>query len=343
MVAAAGVAGPSRSESANCARLADDPGTSWVHDTSASTARLPGRQKTNYARCVLKLPPFAYLAPSTLDDALSLLSDRGDEARVLAGGQSLIPLLALRLARPECLVDLGRLTELVGIADHGPSVGIGAMTKELMVERSAVVAAQLPLLAQALSFIGHPAIRSRGTVGGSLAHADPAAELPAAALVLEAEMRVVSRDRGPRVIPAKDFFLGPFTTALASDEILTEVRIPKQAPGSGFCFDEVARRVGDFAVVGAAAAVQVQEGQLRGCRVTLTGVADRPILRTGVELGIGEDSVDSFSAAGQRLAQELNPPSDLHGSSEYRRHLVALLVPQVLGRAHQVALAGSAS
>ena len=304
---------------------------------------LPRLVPGTYAAVVLKLPPFVYLAPASLEEALSLHADHEDESRVLAGGQSLIPLLALRLARPEYLVDLRRIGELEGISEEDGAVCIGAMTSELALEHSHLIAERLPLLPQALSFIGHPAIRSRGTLGGSLAHGDPAAELPAVALVLGAQLVAESRDRGRRTIAARDFFLGPFTTALQGDEILTEIRIPWQAPGTGSCFHEVARRLGDFAMVGVAAVARVEQGMIRSCRVALTGVADRAVLRTDGELGLTGESAGSFDAAARRLAEELNPPADLHGSAPYRRHLVRTLVPRVLERACQAAAAGAIS
>ena len=292
---------------------------------------------------VLKLPPFVYLAPDSLEEALSLQADHADEARVLAGGQSLIPLLALRLARPDYLVDLRRIGGLDGLREEDGTICIGAMTRELTLEHSQLIAERLPLLHRALSFIGHPAIRSRGTMGGSLAHGDPAAELPAVALALGAELVAQSRDRGRRTIAAHDFFLGPFTTALEGDEILAEIRIPSQAVSTGSDFQEVARRLGDFAMVGVAAVAQVAQGKVRSCRVALTGVADRALLRTDVELGLTGAPVGSFDDSARRLAEELNPPEDLHGSSAYRRHLVRTLVPRVLERACQAAAAGSGS
>jgi carbon-monoxide dehydrogenase medium subunit len=292
---------------------------------------LPQLPPGTYAAEVLKLPPFDYLAPGSL-------ADRQNEARVLAGGQSLIPLLALRLARPDCLVSLGRIGELRGISEEGGAVSVGSMTSELTLERSPLIAERLPLLRAALSFIGHPAIRSRGTLGGSLAHCDPAAELPAVALVLGAQMVAQSRDRGPRTMTAADFFLGPFTTSLHGDEILTEIRFMPWPSATGYGFDEVARRSGDFAMVGVAAAAQVEGDALHSCRIALTGVSDRALLRTEEDLGLVGAAPGDFAAAAGRLAEELTPPAALHGSSDYRRQLVRTLVPRVLASAWEMAV-----
>ncbi len=294
---------------------------------------MPPNQIASYAAHALKSAPFAYLAPLRLADALDHLAELGEDARVLAGGQSLIPLLALRLARPGVLVDLGRIASLAEVQEREGWLVLGSMTRELQAERSALVARGWPLLGAALRFIGHSAIRSRGTVGGSLAHADPAAELPAVALALQAELVAQSKGRGERTIAALDFFLGPYTTALASDEILTEIRIPSSS--GGFSFQEVARRHGDFALVGVAATVELERGRIKGCRVALTGVSDRPVPGSGTELGmVGEEPTPKlFRAVAQQLAAVVRPPSDLHGTAGYRRQLVSVLVPRALEEA----------
>ncbi|MGH9099920.1 MAG: FAD binding domain-containing protein, partial [Acidimicrobiales bacterium] len=191
----------------------------------------------------MKPPPFGYCAPDTLEEALALLGEIGDEARALAGGQSLIPLLSLRMARPAHLIDLAGIAELGNVdVDGDGELAIGAMVRERQAEADGNVLERAPLLAEALPLIGHPAIRSRGTIGGSLSHADPAAELPAVALVLDAELVAMSRARGARCIRATDFFTGYFTTALEPDELLTSVRIPPGSPGAGWAVEEVARR-----------------------------------------------------------------------------------------------------
>ena len=207
----------------------------------------------------MKLPEVEYEAPTTVAEAIDLLAEHGDEASVLAGGQSLIPLLALRLARPEVLIDINGIDELSGVSAADGRVAIGAMTREYVAEESGTVADTLPLLAAALPLIGHEAIRSRGTIGGSLAHADPAAELPAVARALDAEF-VVRGPSGMRVIPAAQWFEGYLTTSRRPDELLAEVRFPAAGPGTGVSFEEVARRHGDFAIVGLAASLVMSGG-----------------------------------------------------------------------------------
>src|SRR5689334_22853791 len=199
----------------------------------------------------MKLPPVEYEAPTTVAEATHLLAEYGDQASVLAGGQSLIPLLALRLARPEVLIDVNGIAELSGVSAEDGRVAIGATTREYVAEESEIVAEAVPLLAAALPFIGHEAIRSRGTIGGSLAHADPAAELPAVARALDAEF-VVRGQSGVRVIPAAQWFEGYLTTSRSPDELLVEVRFPAARRGTGTSFQEVARRHGDFDMVGLA-------------------------------------------------------------------------------------------
>jgi carbon-monoxide dehydrogenase medium subunit len=285
----------------------------------------------------VKPPPFDYSAPTTLDEALALLQELGEDARPLAGGQSLVPLLSLRLARPSHLVDLAGISELACIVVEGDQLVIGAMVRERSAERHDDVRRLAPLLAQALPLIGHPAIRSRGTIGGSLAHADPAAELPAVALLLDAELVAQSRDRGKRTIKAADFFTAFFTTALDPDEILTEVRIQRPPRGTGSAIEEVARRHGDFAMVGATAMVRLEDGKIANARVALTGVSSVPVRATEAEtiLNGAEPTEEAFGTAAEEAARSLSPPADLHGSSSYRRHLAAVLMRRVLKLAAQ--------
>ena len=224
----------------------------------------------------MKLPPFEYEAPTTVADAVDLLAEHGDEASVLAGGQSLIPLLALRLARPEVLIDINGIDELSGVSAEDGWVAIGAMTREYVAEESGTVADAVPLLAAALPMIGHEAIRSRGTIGGSLAHADPAAELPAVARALDAEF-VVRGPSGTRVIPAAQWFEGYLTTSRRPDELLLEVRFPAAGTGTGVSFKEVARRHGDFAIVGLAASLVLSGGVISDARLAFAGVSDVPV------------------------------------------------------------------
>ena len=280
----------------------------------------------------MKTAPFEYAAPGTVDEVVGLLGEHGDEAKIIAGGQSLVPMLAMRLARPTQLVDVNGVAGLDGIDDRGDHVAFGATARERDAERSALVAARLPLLAEALPYIGHVSIRNRGTIGGSMAHADASAELPAVAAITDAEM-VVRSTRGERVIAADDFFVSHFTTALDDDECVVEVRIPTGPAGAGWSFQEVARRHGDFALVGVAAMVALNGGGAIGeARVCLIGVADRPVRARDVEqslVGAGVSS-DTFTAAAADAVRDLEPGSDMHGSSDYRRHLAGVVVRRAL-------------
>jgi carbon-monoxide dehydrogenase medium subunit len=275
----------------------------------------------------MKLPPVEYEAPTTVAEAIDLLAEHGDEASVLAGGQSLIPLLALRLARPEVLIDINRVDELSGVSAADGRVTIGAMTREYVAEESGTVADTLPLLAAALPLIGHEAIRSRGTIGGSLAHADPAAELPAVARALDAEF-VVRGPSGMRVIPAAQWFEGYLTTSRRPDELLAEVRFPAAGPGTGVSFEEVARRHGDFAIVGLAASLVFSGGVISDARLAFAGVSDVPVRASAAEdLLAGErPSAELFDEAARRATEDLDPPADLHGSSDYRKTVAAAVV-----------------
>jgi carbon-monoxide dehydrogenase medium subunit len=279
----------------------------------------------------MKLPPIDYEAPATLSDALGLLAEHEDEASVLAGGQSLIPLLALRLARPAVLVDINGLGELSGVSVENGHVTIGALTREYEAEESDTVTEALPLLAAALPLIGHEAIRSRGTIGGSLAHADPAGELPAVARALDAEFVLRSRS-GERVVPATDWFEGYLTTARRPDEILAEIRFPRAVPGTGAAFLEVARRHGDFAMVGLAASLTITDAVISDARLAFSGVAEVPVRAGAAEnLLRGEQASSAlFAQAAQRAVADLDPPADLHGSPAYRKRVAATLVRRAL-------------
>ena len=275
----------------------------------------------------MKLPDFSYEAPATVAEATALLAEHQDGASLLAGGQSLIPLLALRLARPAVLVDINGLDELSGVSVTDGQVTVGAMTREYVAEESETVAATLPLLASALPLIGHEAIRSRGTLGGSMAHADPAAELPAVARALDAEF-VVQSQSGERVIPAAEWFEGYLTTARRPDEILVEVRFPVAEQGTGVAFLEIARRHGDFAMVGLATSLTLTDGTIIDARLAFSGVADVPVRATVAEsVLVGQQPSEELFAEAARLAAEpLDPPADLHGSSDYRKKVAAALV-----------------
>jgi aerobic carbon-monoxide dehydrogenase medium subunit len=267
----------------------------------------------------VKPPPFSYAAPATLDEAIGLLAEHAEaEPRVLAGGQSLIPLMNFRLAKPGFLVDLRRVAGLSGIRPDGDGLVIGAMTTMSELERSPEVAVAAPLLAEAVGLVAHTPVRNRGTIGGSLAHADPAAELPAVALCLDAEL-VAAGPGGSRRIPAADFLTGPFSTALAPDEILTEVRVPAR-PG-GHAFIEFSRIHANFAVVAVAALVELDgDGdRIRRAALAVTGVAPTAIRVTAAERVLaGAPAGDAATGAAQAGVEDLSPAGDLHAGPETR-------------------------
>jgi len=285
----------------------------------------------------LKPPPFEYVAPTSLDEALQALADAGDEAKVLAGGQSLIPLMSLRLAQPAVLIDLNRVPGLDAIERTNGTLRIGALTRHRTVERDATVQEAVPLLAEAMPLIGHPAIRTRGTIGGSAAHADPAAEIPAVALALEATFTARSAARGERTIAAADFFDGYFTTTLEPDEILTAVDLPARTAGSGAALVEVARRHGDFAMVGVAATLTLDpaSGTIADARLALINVAEKPLRATEAEQPLrGQPPTDeTFAAAAAQAAAALDPSGDLHASPAYRRKVAGTCIRRALALA----------
>jgi carbon-monoxide dehydrogenase medium subunit len=275
----------------------------------------------------MKLPLVDYEAPKTVSEAVELLAEHQDEASVLAGGQSLIPLLALRLAHPAVLIDINGIAELSGVSATDGWVSIGATTREYVAEESGTVADAVPLLAAALPLIGHEAIRNRGTIGGSLAHADPAAELPAVARALDAEF-VVRGPSGERVVPAAEWFEGYLTTSRLPDELLVQVRFPAAARGTGTSFQEVARRHGDFAIVGLATSLTLSEGTITDARLAFAGMSDVPVRAGDAEdLLVGErPSAALFDEAARRATNDIDPPADLHGSADYRRKVATTLV-----------------
>jgi carbon-monoxide dehydrogenase medium subunit len=276
----------------------------------------------------MKAAPFDYHAPGTIEEAVELLAEL-DEAKVLAGGQSLIPLLALRLATFEHVIDIGRIDELRGIERRDGAMWIGATTTQAAAERSAEIAAAVPLLARAIPLIGHFQIRNRGTVGGSLAHADAAAELPAVALALDAEFEAAS-PRGRRQIPAAGFFTGTWATALTDDEILSGVRFPIWEGRCGFAIQEVARRHGDFAIAGACVAVQLDHDDVvRRCAIGLLGLGSTPERARSAErsvTGLTIGDVDATALGRAALGDLDSIPSDLNGSAGYRVNVGATVV-----------------
>ena len=287
----------------------------------------------------MKPASFEYRAPTTIDEAVSALSS-GGEVKVLAGGQSLIPVLALRLAKFDQLVDLRLIDELQQV-DVGPeSARVGAMVRQAQAERHVSLCAAVPLLPLALSKVGHFQIRNRGTIGGSIAHADPAAELPAVALALDATLEAAG-PAGRRDIAAADFFEGTFSTALDDDEILTAVRFPVWGPGSGFAVEEVARRHGDFALVGAVCGVQLNGGVVSRAAIGLFGMGPGPLRATAAEQAmVGSDpaTVDAGSLGATAMVG-LDPPTDIHATGEYRRavgaHVVARAITQAIEEARR--------
>jgi aerobic carbon-monoxide dehydrogenase medium subunit len=297
----------------------------------------------------MKPPPFTYHRPGTLEEALDLLGEYGDEAKVLAGGQSLLPLLSLRLAHPAHLVDINRIngkSSQIGQPDGGLGLSIGPLVRQRTAEASPVVRAGCPLLAEALPLIGHTQIRNRGTVCGSLAHADPASELPAVALALEGEMVAQSRARGTRVIAADAFFRGYLTTALEPDELLTEFRLPAWPAGTGWSFQEVARRHGDFALVGIAAALRLDAaGTCQDVRLAAIGAGPGPLRGRAAEAVLrGQPfSSDSVTAAAQALGKEVDPASDVQATAAYRRHVTMVLARRALEEAAARARASATS
>lgn len=278
---------------------------------------------------------FDYRAPSSLDEALSLRAEYSADSVVLAGGQSLMPLLNLRLARPEVLIDLGNVPGLDTISELDGDISIGAMTRQRSAERSELIRTRAPLIQQALAYVGHPTIRNRGTVGGSLAHADGAAELPAVSVALDATFVARGAD-GERTIAAEDFYKGFMTTALAGDELLVEVRIPAAAGSLRTAFVEVARRHGDFALVGVAAAVAHNgDGVITDARLVFTGVAGQPVRARQAEASLRGATVGAaaFTAAAGLVSSELNPRSDGHATGDYRRRVAGALARRALEEA----------
>jgi carbon-monoxide dehydrogenase medium subunit len=280
----------------------------------------------------VKPPAFQYFAPSSLDEALALRAEHADDCAVLAGGQSLMPMLNLRMAFPGTLIDLAGVGELAGIREWGGGVAIGAMTRQRAAERSTLLNEHAPLAARALPNIGHTTIRNRGTVGGSIAHADPAAELPAVALALDAELLAASSS-GERTIAAGDFFAGFLTTSLAPEELLVEVRLPGLAAGHGVAFIELARRHGDFALVGVAAALALDGGgKIADARLAFIGVGGTPMRAREAEAVLrGEAPGDGvFAEAAERAKTEIDPSDDTHASAEYRRRIAGVLARRAL-------------
>jgi len=291
----------------------------------------------------VKPAAFEYHRPASAAESVVLLAELGDEAKVLSGGQSLIPMLSLRLAVFEHLVDIGRLDELEGIEHRDGGLWIGATTTEAAVEHSHEVASSVPLLARATPFVGHFQIRNQGTLGGSVAHADPAAEYPAVALALGATIDALS-PRGVRTIAAEEFFTGLWDTALASDELLTGVTFPVWSGRCGFAIQEVARRHGDFAIAGAVVAVELDaDDRVRRCGIGLIGLGSTPLRAAAAEAaatGTSAADIDVAELGRVAVADLTAVPSDLHGSSAYRARVGATMVERAWTQAIEEALGG---
>ncbi len=280
----------------------------------------------------MKPAPLKYIAATSLDHALRLKADYGGEASFLAGGQSLIPTMNFRLAQPGVLIDINPLGALARIARDGDAIRIGALTRYRALERDPIIAEALPLMTEALPHIAHPQIRNRGTLGGNLAHADPASEMPAIVVSLGGRLRAQSAT-GQRWIEARDFFAGPLTTDLHEDEMLVDIELPARAQRSGSCFMEIARRRGDFAMVGVALTLTLGEsGECSALRVALCGAGETPVDASDAAGGLIGQAVDDTSIADVAASVQaaLDPPGNMQASSEFQRHLAGVLVTRAL-------------
>jgi carbon-monoxide dehydrogenase medium subunit len=292
----------------------------------------------------MKPAPFEYYAPTTVEEALAHLAQHGYDAKVLAGGQSLVPTMNFRLAQPSVLVDLNRIPELFYIkpADDG-GVRVGAMTRESHVEHDPLIAERAPLVFEAMPHIAHPQIRNRGTFGGCIAHADPAAELPAVSVAMSARFRIRNQ-AGERWVPADEFFIGFFTTVMQPDDLLVEIALPPLPPRSGYSFQEIARRHGDYALVGAAAMVVLDHNnQCQQARLVFLSVGEGPVgaVQAAETLQGQVPTSEAIEAAAEAAASaDVDPGSDIHASADYRRHLVKVLARRSLTQAFERAMGG---
>jgi carbon-monoxide dehydrogenase medium subunit len=282
----------------------------------------------------MKPAPFDYIAATSVDMAAAALADGGDDAKIIAGGQSLVPLLNFRLLRPSILIDINRIESLAFISETATDIRVGALTRHYQLETSPVIARHLPVLSCAMTHVAHLAIRNRGTIGGSLAHGDPAAELPMMALLLDAELHIGSVS-GARITAARDFFLDALTVDLNAGEIVTEIALPKLPPQTGWGFAEVSRRRGDFALAAAAATLAVAAGAIVEARIALSGIG-----RTAVRAATAESLLVGHalepplvSQAIEAVRAAIGPDTDLHASADYRRHLAGVLTGRALAAA----------
>jgi CO/xanthine dehydrogenase FAD-binding subunit len=282
----------------------------------------------------MKPAPFDYIAATSVDMAAAALADGGDDAKIIAGGQSLVPLLNFRLLRPSILIDINRIESLAFISETATDIRVGALTRHYQLETSPVIARHLPVLSCAMTHVAHLAIRNRGTIGGSLAHGDPAAELPMMALLLDAELHIGSVSAA-RITAARDFFLDALTVDLNAGEIVTEIALQKLPPQTGWGFAEVSRRRGDFALAAAAATLAVAAGAIVEARIALSGIG-----RTAVRAATAESLLVGHalepplvSQAIEAVRAAIEPDTDLHASADYRRHLAGVLTGRALAAA----------
>lgn len=290
----------------------------------------------------MKPPPVKYQRAENREEAIALLQEHGDEAKLLAGGQSLLPLMSFRLAQPGVLIDLNRASDLDHIGEDDGHVVIGSMTRQRTVETSALIRDNVPVVSEALSHVGHVTIRNRGTIGGSLAHADPAAELPVALLALDGEV-VVDGPIGERRVKGDDFFVGALTTALSPDELLTAVRIPRPAVDAGAGIAELARRHGDFAIVVAIAVVHLdRDGTYDSAAIAVGGAQSVPTRLPDAESVLigAEPASSAIDAAADAAARAVSPVDDIHAPAEYRRDMTRVFVKRALSQATERAKDG---
>jgi len=282
----------------------------------------------------MKPAPFDYIAATSVDMAAAALADGGDDAKIIAGGQSLVPLLNFRLLRPSILIDINRIESLTFISETATDIRVGALTRHYQLETSPVIARHLPVLSCAMTHVAHLAIRNRGTIGGSLAHGDPAAELPMMALLLDAELHIGSV-AAARITAARDFFLDALTVDLNAGEIVTEIALPKLPPQTGWGFAEVSRRRGDFALAAAAATLAVAAGAIVEARIALSGIGRTAVRAATAESLLVGHSLEPplVSHAIKAVRAAIEPDTDLHASADYRRHLAGVLTGRALAAA----------
>jgi carbon-monoxide dehydrogenase medium subunit len=282
----------------------------------------------------MKPAAFEYVVVDSVTRAVAALSEADGEAKILAGGQSLVPMLNFRLVKPAVLVDINRIPDLTFIEETDNEIRVGALTRHHQLEMSPVIARHLPVLGAAMTHVAHLAIRNRGTIGGSLSHADPAAELPMIALLLDAKLHIVS-SRGKRTVAASEFFRDALTVDLAEDEMVTEIHVPKLPPKSGWGFEEVARRAGDFALAAVAATVTASDGMIAEARITLTGVGPTPVRVKKAEALLLGEKVEAklIGRVIEAVRTAIAPETDLHASSDYRRHLAGVLTGRAINTA----------